>query len=54
LPVRELSTALNLMNQRVFVAAYAGEQPAIPEPRVLDTLVHIWTSSLYNDQQPNH
>jgi len=49
LPARELSTALNLMNQRVFFASYAREQPSVPEEHVLDTLVHIWISAIYGE-----
>jgi TetR/AcrR family transcriptional regulator, ethionamide resistance regulator len=47
LPARELSTALNLMNERVLFASFATQQPYIPENHVLDTLVHIWTTSIY-------
>nr|WP_307857297.1 TetR/AcrR family transcriptional regulator [Mycobacterium sp. SM1] len=43
----ELATALNLMNERALFASFACEQPCIPESRVLDTLVHIWVSSIY-------
>lgn len=49
LPARELSTALNLMNERVMWAAYAEDQPAVPDARVLDTLVHIWVTSIYSE-----
>lgn len=49
-PAAELSTALNLMNESVMAAAFAGHQPAIPDHRVLDNLVHIWTTSIY--EQP--
>ena len=48
-PAAELSTALNLMNESVMTAAFAGHQPAIPDHRVLDNLVHIWTTSIYGD-----
>ncbi|VAZ69934.1 HTH-type transcriptional regulator EthR [Mycobacterium persicum] len=46
-PAMELATALNLMNERTLFASFAAEQPCIPEARVLDTLVHIWVSSIY-------
>ena len=49
LPARELSTALNLMNERVMWAAYAEDRPAVPDVRVLDTLVHIWVTSIYGE-----
>ncbi|WP_234815492.1 TetR/AcrR family transcriptional regulator [Mycolicibacterium duvalii] len=48
-PAIELSTALNLMNESVMTAAFAGHEPAIPDHRVLDNLVHIWTTSIYGD-----
>jgi TetR/AcrR family transcriptional regulator, ethionamide resistance regulator len=47
LPAQELATALNLMNERTLFASFAAEQPSVPEARVLDTLVHIWVSSIY-------
>ncbi len=48
-PAAELSTALNLMNESVMTAAFAGHKPSIPDHRVLDNLVHIWTTSIYGD-----
>ncbi len=47
LPARELSTALNLMNEAVMVSSFGGHQPALPDDRVLDNLVHVWTTSIY-------
>ncbi|PRC53159.1 TetR family transcriptional regulator, partial [Mycobacterium sp. ITM-2017-0098] len=32
-PAAELSTALNLMNESVMTAAFAGHQPSIPDHR---------------------
>lgn len=49
LPSRELATALNLMNERALFSSFAVEQPSVPEERVLDTLVHIWVSSIYGE-----
>lgn len=49
LPTTELATALNLMNERALFASFTAEQPHVPESRVLDTLVHIWVSSIYNE-----
>ncbi len=46
-PAVELATALNLMNESVMAATFAGQQPAIPDHRVLDNLVHVWTTSIY-------
>jgi AcrR family transcriptional regulator len=47
LPAKDLASALNLMNERVLMAAFADERPAVPEGRVLDTLVHIWITTIY-------
>ena len=49
LPAHELSTALNLMNESVMTASFAGHQPSLPDDRVLDNLVHIWTTSIYRE-----
>lgn len=49
LPAIELSTALNLMNESVMTATFAGHEPSIPDHRVLDNLVHIWTTSIYGE-----
>lgn len=49
LPAVELSTALNLMNESVMAATFAGHQPSIPDSRVLDNLVHVWTTSIYGE-----
>jgi len=49
LPAAELATALNLMNERTLFASFAAEQPSVPEARVLDTLVHIWVTSIYGE-----
>ncbi len=47
LPARELAVALNLMNERVMFATFAGEQPSIEEARVVDTLLVVWMSAIY-------
>jgi AcrR family transcriptional regulator len=47
LPAEDLASALNLMNERVLIAAFADERPAVPEDHVLDTLVHIWITTIY-------
>ncbi len=50
LPANELSAALNLLNEKVMLSSFAGERPAVPRERVLETLVHIWTTSIYGTQ----
>lgn len=47
LPARDLATALNLMNERALFASFSDENPAVPREQVLDTLVHIWITSIY-------
>ena len=49
LPAMEMATALNLMNERVMVASFADERPAVPADHVVDTLVHIWITTIYGD-----
>ncbi|MGQ0479623.1 MAG: TetR/AcrR family transcriptional regulator [Pseudonocardia sp.] len=53
LPARELAVALNLMNERVMYASFAGEQPAVPEEAVVDTLLGIWLHSIYPGGPPS-
>jgi AcrR family transcriptional regulator len=50
-PAQDLSAALNMLNERVMAATYTSEEQAIPEDRVIDTLVHIWLASIYEDGQ---
>ncbi|OBK95711.1 TetR family transcriptional regulator [Mycobacterium asiaticum] len=51
LPSHELAAALNLMNERTLFASFVAEQPSVPEARVMDTLVHVWVSSIYSDRR---
>ncbi|QEN16741.1 TetR/AcrR family transcriptional regulator [Mycobacterium sp. ELW1] len=46
-PARDLATALNLMNERVVVAAQGSRQPTLAEDAALETVVHIWITSIY-------
>jgi AcrR family transcriptional regulator len=46
-PAAELSTSLNLMNEAVMTASFAGQRPALADDRVLDNLVHIWMAAVY-------
>jgi AcrR family transcriptional regulator len=49
MPAHELSTSLNLLNESVMSASFAGQKPALPDERVLDNLVHIWMTSVYGE-----
>jgi AcrR family transcriptional regulator len=46
-PAQDLAAALNLMNERVMFASYTGQRPSIAEDSALDTLVHVWITSIY-------
>ena len=47
IPARDLAIALNLMNERVFLATFAGYTPAVDEERVIDALVAVWLAAIY-------
>ena len=47
LPAADLATSLNQMNERTMMATLSGEQPAVAEDRLVDTLTQIWVGSIY-------
>lgn len=47
IPAADLAVSLNLMNERMMFGAFADEQPALARERIVDTLTHIWVSSVY-------
>lgn len=49
---RELAIALNLMNERVLLATFAGYEPAVGEADVVDTLVAVWINAIYGGSPP--
>ena len=49
IPAADLATALNQMNERTMMAALSAESPAVGEDRVVDTLTHIWVTSIYGE-----
>ncbi len=51
LPARDLATSLNLMNERTMTATLVAEDGAVAEDRIVDTLTHIWLTSIYGDGQ---
>jgi TetR/AcrR family transcriptional regulator, ethionamide resistance regulator len=51
LPAQDISIALNMLSERVMAATFTSEDPAIPEDRVIDTLVHVWLASIYENGQ---
>ena len=48
IPAEDLAISLNLMNERAMLAAFASEQPAVAHEHVVDTLTHIWLTSIYS------
>jgi TetR/AcrR family transcriptional regulator, ethionamide resistance regulator len=47
IPAEHLSATLNLMNERVMVASFAGGLPVLPEDAALDALAHVWVTAIY-------
>jgi AcrR family transcriptional regulator len=47
LPAHNLSAALNLLNEKVMLSSFADGRPSVPDDQLLDTLVHVWVSSVY-------
>jgi TetR/AcrR family transcriptional regulator, ethionamide resistance regulator len=47
LPAYNLSAALNLLNEKVMLSSFADGRPSVPSEQLLDTLVHVWVSSVY-------
>ncbi|MCF6389611.1 TetR/AcrR family transcriptional regulator [Mycobacterium sp. MBM] len=47
LPAVDLATSLNLMNEKMMMATLAGDRPSVEHDRVVDTLTHIWLTSIY-------
>lgn len=47
IPAADLAISLNLMNERMMFGAFANEQPGVARERIVDTLAHIWVSSVY-------
>jgi AcrR family transcriptional regulator len=49
LPAHELSAALNLLNEKIMLTSFADECPSVPHERLVETLVHIWVTSIYGE-----
>lgn len=47
LPATDIAVSLNLMNERAMYAALADEPPALADEKVVDTLAHIWFTTIY-------
>lgn len=46
IPAADLATSLNLMNERIMLAAFSAD-PQVADDDVVDTLTHIWLTSIY-------
>jgi AcrR family transcriptional regulator len=46
-PTLDLATSLNLMNERMMIATLSDEPGAVDRERIVDTLTHIWLTSIY-------
>jgi AcrR family transcriptional regulator len=49
---RALATALNWMNERVFYASFAGQDPAVADDDMLGVLLSVWSRAIYMDDDP--
>jgi AcrR family transcriptional regulator len=47
----DLATSLNLMNERTMTATLVAEPGSVAQDRVVETLAHIWLTSIYGDSQ---
>ena len=51
-PARDLAIALLRRNESTFYATFAGQQPAIAEDAVVETLVVVWLGAIYGTTDP--
>jgi TetR/AcrR family transcriptional regulator, ethionamide resistance regulator len=49
IPALDLATSLNKMNESTMMASFSTEPPAVADDRVVDTLAHIWITSIYGE-----
>jgi AcrR family transcriptional regulator len=47
----DLATSLNQMNERAMTATLVAEEGAVAKDRLVDTLAHIWLTSIYGASQ---
>ncbi len=51
IPALDLATSLNLMNERMIMGTLADEEGATARDQIVDTLTHIWLTSIYGEAQ---
>ncbi len=49
IPALDLATSLNWMNERMMMATICDEEGAVPRDRIVDTLTHVWLTSIYGE-----
>jgi AcrR family transcriptional regulator len=49
IPAQDLATSLNLMNERMMMATINDEAGAVDRERIIDTLTHVWLTSIYGE-----
>jgi AcrR family transcriptional regulator len=52
LPARDLSVALNSLNERVLYGTLSGDGPSVAEDDVVDVLLDVWLSAIYHPPAP--
>ncbi|AMT69829.1 TetR family transcriptional regulator [Mycobacteroides immunogenum] len=53
IPARDIAIALNLINQAMMRATFTGQQPAVTDGDVVDTLLHVWLNAIYGGVHAN-
>lgn len=49
IPAADLAASLNQMNERAMMATLSAEEPSVGEDELVDTLTHIWVTSIYGE-----
>ena len=49
IPALDLATSLNWMNERTMMATISREDGALARDRIIDTLTHVWLTSIYGE-----
>ncbi|MBF8186426.1 TetR/AcrR family transcriptional regulator [Nonomuraea sp. K274] len=49
---RDLAIALNAMNDSVFYSTLTGDEPAVPASDVVEVLLNIWLTTIYQTARP--
>jgi len=52
-PARDLAVVLLRMNERVLQTTFSSEPPALDVGALVETLVHVWLSAIYDGRPPS-